>query len=82
MKLDNIASQAELQAYADNKRFKSLQSTETVRFTPAPAGGTLFLTWWSWCGMVKARCTKRQAGGWSWSSRTKMTHTGKRVVYL
>ena len=28
-KLDNIASQAELQAYADNKRFKSLQSTET-----------------------------------------------------
>ena len=50
---------------------KACSPRRPVRFTPAPAGGTLFLTWWSWCGMVRARCTKRQAGGWSWNSRTK-----------
>ena len=34
-KLDNIASQAELQAYVDNLKFKSLMSTQEIEFSTA-----------------------------------------------
>ena len=81
-KLDNIASQAELQAYADNKRFKSLQSTETRTFYTGPSG------WHAVFDLVElvrdGESTLYEETGWRLELEQpyKMTHTGKRVVYL
>ena len=81
-KLDNIASQSELQAYADNKRFKSMQTTEVRTFYTGPSG----------CHAVyevvelvrNGESTLYEETGWELEleSPYKMKHTGKRVVYL
>ena len=81
-KLDNIASQAELQAYADNKRFKSLQSTETRTFYTGPSGRHAVF---DLVELVRdGESTLYEETGWRLELEQpyKMTHTGKRVVYL
>ena len=81
-KLDNIASQAELQAYADNKRFKSLQSTETRTFYTGPSGRHAVF---DLVELVRdGESTLYEETGWRLGLEQpyKMTHTGKRGVYL
>lgn len=81
-KLDNIASQAELQAHADNKRFKSLQSTETRTFYTGPSGRHAVF---DLVELVRdGESTLYEETGWRLELEQpyKMTHTGKRVVYL
>ena len=81
-KLDNIASQAELQAYADNRRFKSLQSTETRTFYTGPSGRHAVF---DLVELVRdGESTLYEETGWRLELEQpyKMTHTGKRVVYL
>ena len=81
-KLDNIASQAELQTYVDNRCFKSMQATETRTFWTGPAGGHAV---YDVVELVRdGESTLYEETGWKLEleSPYKMTHTGKRVMYL
>lgn len=81
-KLDNIASQTELQAYADNKRFKSMQTSQTRTFYTGPSG--LHAVFDVVELIRNGESTLYEETGWrlELESPYKMTHTGKRVVYL
>lgn len=81
-KLDNIASQAELQAYADNKLFKSMQTSQTRTFYTGPSG---LHAVFDVVELIRdGESTLYEETGWrlDLESPYKMTHTGKRVVYL
>lgn len=81
-KLDNIASQAELQAYADNKRFKSMQTSQTRTFYTGPSGMHAVF---DVVNLIRdGESILYEETGWRLELEPpyKMTHTGKRVVYL
>ena len=81
-KLDNIASQSELQAYADNKRFRSMQTTEVRTFYPGPSGHHAV---YDVVELIRdGESTLYEETGWKLALEApyKMTHTGKRVVHL
>lgn len=81
-KLDNIASPAELQVYADNKMFASIQTTETRTWYTGPsAGHSVFDVVALYKGDISALY---QETGWRLDLEApyRMTHTGKRVLYL
>ena len=81
-KLNNIASQSELQAYADNKRFKSMQTTEIRTFYTGPSGQHAV---YDVVELVRGgESVLYEETGWELDLEApyKMTHTGKRVVYL
>lgn len=81
-KLDNIASQEELQAYADNKCFSSLQSTETRTFYTGPSGRHAVF---DVVELIRdGESTLYEEIGWRLDLEQpyKMTHTGKRVIHL
>ena len=81
-KLDNIASQAQLQAYADNKRFKSMQTSQSRTFYTGPSG---LHSVFDVVELIRdGESTLYEETGWRLELEQpyKMTHTGKRVVYL
>lgn len=78
----NIASQSELQAYADNKRFRSMQTTEVRTFYTGPSGRHAV---YDVVELIRdSESTLYEETGWKLALEApyKMTHTGKRVVYL
>lgn len=81
-KLDNIASQAELQAYVNNKKFKSLLATQEITFSTAanPAHSAFDVI-----GLYKDDLTGiYEETEWSMSFQPgeAMTHRAKKVVYM
>lgn len=81
-KLDNIASAQELQVYADNLMFASLQSTETRQWYTGPsAEHSVFDVVALYKGDVSALYAET---GWQLDLEApyRMTHTGRRVLYL
>lgn len=81
-RLDNIASQAELQAYADNKRFKSMQTTQTRTFYTGPSGSHAVFDIVELVRDGTSSLYEETSWQLELEPPYKMTHTGKKVVYL
>lgn len=81
-RIDNIASQTELQAYVDNKRTRSMLATETIRFSTAsnPAhevGDVLALKHPALTGIFE-----ETAWSITLEAGADMTHDARRAMYL
>ena len=81
-KLDNIASQQELQAYADNKMFKSMQTTQTRTFYTGPSGAHAVFDIVELVRDGTSSLYEETSWQLDLEAPYKMTHTGKRVMYL
>lgn len=81
IRLDNIASQAALQEYVDNVKFRGMASTETVTWAtatmPHEVGEVVILQHPHLQGIFEET-------GWTMTLQAgaEMRHTGKRVIYL
>jgi hypothetical protein len=81
-RLDNIASQDELQAYADNKRTRSMLATETIKFSTASnpvheVGDVLALKHPALNGIYE-----ETAWSITLEAGADMTHEARRAMYL
>lgn len=81
-RLNNIASQDELQAYVDNKRTESMLATETVKFSTAinpvhEVGDVLALKHPALTGIFE-----ETAWSITLEAGADMTHTARRAMYL